>query len=129
MDEQSKNSYENCIRALDELKELIDVARSNCFEPGYDTGLMLDTIRSGFNDISDFLKKQLKPPKSHPDYKKEVFDLILSKPIPGVESIEVNESHKKFVVHYRYQEVPTAAPMVPPVFHDRLIAEPKLTKE
>lgn len=132
-------------------------------------------------------QKQPKPPK--PDYKTEVFNLISSNPIPGVESIEVNESQRKFVIKYQrptigidlakepddvktaytldkleilwqaYQwqlahdlpdfrfkdfvefiktpkEIFYTAGLIDhivyndkPVFHDRLMAEPKLTKE
>lgn len=143
MVEQNDNDYKKCINALDNLIKIIIGAHDNCkyegkdcrgavlyrFEPGYDADLAYEGIHSCIGDISEFLHKQLEPPKPQPDYKKEVFDLILSKPMPGVEFIEVNESQKKFVVHYRHQEVPTAVPMIPPVFHDRLIAEHKLTKE
>lgn len=63
------------------------------------------------------VKEQPKPPK--PDYKTEVFNLISSNPIPGVESIEVNESQRKFVVHYKYQRVPDPSPIamvpIPPI--------------
>ena len=45
-----------------------------------------------------------KPPE--PDYKTEVFKLISSRPIPGVELIEVDESQRKFAVHYKYQRDP-----------------------
>jgi hypothetical protein len=39
-----------------------------------------------------------------PDYKREVFDLLLAVQLPGIESIEVNESQKKFVAHYKHDE-------------------------
>lgn len=52
------------------------------------------------------VKKQPEPPK--PDYKTAVFDLISSRPIPGVESIEVNESQRKFVVQYKYDSLEPA---------------------
>jgi len=44
---------------------------------------------------------QKQPEQPKPDYKTAVFDLISSRPIPGVESIEVNESQRKFVVKYQ----------------------------
>ena len=37
-----------------------------------------------------------------PDYKREVFDLLLSVQLPGIKSIEVNESQKTFVAHYKH---------------------------
>lgn len=53
------------------------------------------------------VKKQPEPPEPpKPDYKTEVIDLISSRPIPGVELIEVDESQRKFVVHYKYQRDP-----------------------
>lgn len=39
-----------------------------------------------------------------PDYKRQVFDLLLAVRLPGIESIEVDESQKKFVVHYKHDE-------------------------
>ncbi len=61
-----------------------------------------------------------------PDYKREVFDLLLAVQLPGIESIEVNESQKKFVAHYKHDEPPKP---VGKLYTDRLMAEPKLTKE
>lgn len=42
--------------------------------------------------------------KYAPDYKREVFNLLLAVQLPGIESIEVNESQKKFVAHYKHDE-------------------------
>ena len=59
-------------------------------------------------------QKQPEPPKQpEPDYKTEVFNLISSSPIPGVQSIEINESQKKFSVKYQYADAPK-----PIGFHD-----------
>ena len=79
--------------------------------------------------VMDTLDAAIDNEKKTPEkpYKEQVFDLISSRPIPGVESIEVNESQRKFVVKYKEgaQEDAGAAKAY---MLDRLYAENNLLK-
>lgn len=57
-------------------------------------------LKGVIETLADAIEEQKAVPEK--SYKERVFDLISSQPIPGVESIEVNESQRKFVVKYKY---------------------------
>lgn len=79
------------------------------------------------NDLLDEKRTPSVKEKPKLEYMEKVFKLVNENLIPGVESIEVNESQKRFTVKYKYDDPPE--PIQAPMFHDRLMAEPKLTKE
>ena len=56
-------------------------------------------LKGVVENLTDVIEEQKDIPEK--SYKSQVFDLISSRPIPGVESIEVNESQRKFVVKYQ----------------------------
>ena len=69
----------------------------------YEAGEIIERL---IDQVKNAQKQPETPKQPEPDYKTEVFDLISSRPIPGVESIEVNESQRKFVVKYKYDDTP-----------------------
>ena len=63
-------------------------------------------LKGVIESLADAIEEQKAIDIPEKPYKEQVFDLISSRPIPGVESIEVNESQRKFVVKYKYDEPP-----------------------
>lgn len=68
---------------------------------GYSFARMMDDTAHLLNDLMDTAITPEFKEKPKPEYMERVVKLVQENPMPAVESIEINESQKKFTVKYK----------------------------
>lgn len=96
------------MESIELLRSGVDVDGVTHYTSKSDPQRDIDRSVTALKGVVEILEGAIDELKKIPEasYKERVFDLISSRPIPGVESIEVNESQRKFVVRYKYDEPP-----------------------
>lgn len=91
------------MESIELLRSGVDVDGATHYTSKSDPQLDIDRSVAALTVVVETLEDAIDELKKIPEasYKERVFDLISSRPIPGVESIEVNESQRKFVVKYQ----------------------------